>query len=159
MQKAHWKDIAEVVGIAAIVASLIFVGLEMRQTRSIAVAEAYQTRTDSEMFMVSFSLQPDRRRLWLKVNNDEALSADDKLHFGGLMVIQFAYLENLHFQMESEMISRDLWDGQMNGLSGFFVLPQVVEWWESSSSSYRPSFSRDINEIIEGTDRNNRTSD
>ena len=34
MQKTHWKDIAEVVGIAAIVASLVFVGLELRQTKS-----------------------------------------------------------------------------------------------------------------------------
>jgi len=41
LKTASWKDIAELFGIAAIVASLIFVGLEMRQTREIATAAAY----------------------------------------------------------------------------------------------------------------------
>lgn len=39
MNKSSWKDIAELVGIAAIVASLLFVGLEMRQSHQIALAE------------------------------------------------------------------------------------------------------------------------
>lgn len=38
MKKADWKDIAELVGIAAIVASLIFVGFQLRQDQQIALA-------------------------------------------------------------------------------------------------------------------------
>ena len=45
MKNASWKDIAEVFGFAAIVASLIFVGLELRQSQRIAVAAQYQVRT------------------------------------------------------------------------------------------------------------------
>ena len=39
MATTNWKDIAELVGIAAIVASLMFVGLEMRQSHQLAMAE------------------------------------------------------------------------------------------------------------------------
>ena len=39
MRKTDWKDIAELIGISAIVASLIFVGLELRQSRDIARGE------------------------------------------------------------------------------------------------------------------------
>ena len=39
MKETNWKDLAELVGIAAIVAPLIFVGLQMQQTRDIAVSE------------------------------------------------------------------------------------------------------------------------
>ena len=35
----HWKDIAELIGISAIVASLIFVGLQMRQAQDIAISD------------------------------------------------------------------------------------------------------------------------
>ena len=42
LKATNWKDIAELVGIAAIVASLIFVGLQMKQSQEIAVAETYQ---------------------------------------------------------------------------------------------------------------------
>ncbi len=74
MQKTHWKDIVEVVGIAAIVASLIFVGLEMRQTRAIALAATYQTQADSEMYMMSFIQQPHILPVFIKMSNDEALT-------------------------------------------------------------------------------------
>ncbi|MGH8195142.1 MAG: hypothetical protein ACREQ8_12180 [Woeseiaceae bacterium] len=40
MKGANWKDTAELVGMAAIVASLIFVGLQMRQEQEIARAQA-----------------------------------------------------------------------------------------------------------------------
>ena len=40
MKNTDWKGIAELIGIAAIVASLVFVGLELKQSRDVAVATA-----------------------------------------------------------------------------------------------------------------------
>ena len=37
------KEIAELIGVAAIVASLIFVGMQMRQAQDIAMAEGYSS--------------------------------------------------------------------------------------------------------------------
>ncbi len=45
MKNTNWKDIVELTGIAAVVASLIFVGLQMKQSHEIALAEIYQART------------------------------------------------------------------------------------------------------------------
>ena len=39
MKSTNWKDVAELVGIVAIVASLVFVGLEMRQDHTVARSE------------------------------------------------------------------------------------------------------------------------
>jgi len=39
MKPVNWRALAEVVGIAAIVASLIFVGLQLRQSQDIALSE------------------------------------------------------------------------------------------------------------------------
>lgn len=58
MNNTDWKSIAEFVGIAAIVASLIFVGVQLRQDRQIAFAEAVadalenglETRSDINQF-------------------------------------------------------------------------------------------------------------
>lgn len=44
MLRQNWKDVAELVGMAAIVASLIFVGYQLKQDRDIANAEAFQAR-------------------------------------------------------------------------------------------------------------------
>ncbi len=40
MNSTEWKGVAELVGIAAIVASLIFVGLQMRQEHTFAQSHA-----------------------------------------------------------------------------------------------------------------------
>ena len=48
MQFWNLKDIAEFVGIVAIVASLIFVGMQMRQDQVIAVAEALSESVSAE---------------------------------------------------------------------------------------------------------------
>jgi hypothetical protein len=40
--KSSWKDTAELIGIAAIVASLIFVGLQLKQEQNIAIAQTIQ---------------------------------------------------------------------------------------------------------------------
>ena len=46
MKTTNWKDIAELVGIAAIVASLIFVGVQLKQDRSIAQGAAFASAAD-----------------------------------------------------------------------------------------------------------------
>ena len=43
MARVDWKGIAEIVGVSAIVASLIFVGLQIRQEQNVAVSQIYQT--------------------------------------------------------------------------------------------------------------------
>jgi hypothetical protein len=45
MKSTNWKDVAELVGIAAIVASLVFVGLQVKQSQDIAIAASFQART------------------------------------------------------------------------------------------------------------------
>ncbi len=41
MNKTNWKDIAELIGIAAIVASSVFVGIQMKQSQDIAIGDGF----------------------------------------------------------------------------------------------------------------------
>ena len=43
MKFKEWNEIAELVGIAAIVVSLVFVGYELRQSTAIARSDAYSS--------------------------------------------------------------------------------------------------------------------
>ncbi len=61
LKSIDWKTYAELIGVAAIVASLIFVGLELRQSQRIALAAQYQARTDSGRQYFYESLASDYR--------------------------------------------------------------------------------------------------
>jgi hypothetical protein len=49
LDSAKLSDWLQVIGLFAVVASLIFVGLQMRQTEAIALSEIYQLSTTLEV--------------------------------------------------------------------------------------------------------------
>lgn len=153
MPNPSWKDITETVGIVAIVASLIFVGLEMRQTRSIALAATYQARTDSEMFFQSIAMQPHIQEAFAKDRGDEILTPKDKQITVSVRNLGFMYLENVHYQFELEMLTEEIWNAHLLGhLSGDIDDPDFRDWWAESRKIWRPSFASSIDQFIENYD-------
>ena len=53
MDSAKLNDWMQVIGIFALVASLVFVGLQMKQTHEIALSNAYQSRAATVIEMVT----------------------------------------------------------------------------------------------------------
>jgi len=75
MQTTSWKDIAELVGIAAIVASLLFVGLQMKQSQDIALSETDVSLAGN---LIEFAaLTADHADLWSRGNSGQDLSEAD----------------------------------------------------------------------------------
>ena len=60
MPNKNWRDTAELFGIAAIVVSLIFVGLQMKQSQEIAIADQYQDRADAALNYYLAQFQSDQ---------------------------------------------------------------------------------------------------
>ena len=84
MKKADWKDIAELIGIASIVASLVFVGLEMRQARHLALADGQMTA--STAVMAYQSLIASHPSIWNRGKAGESLNEEDAAIFESLVV-------------------------------------------------------------------------
>jgi hypothetical protein len=83
MKKTDWKDIAEVVGIAAIVASLIFVGLQMQQEQEIAIVDTYGSVVESNE--VALNLIAANPEVWDRGINGADLSAADEVIFSSMV--------------------------------------------------------------------------
>lgn len=82
MPPTDWKGIAEIIGISAIVASLIFVGLQMKQTDDIARYERYSNAMNPYELTNSLSENPE---IWLKGCAGDELSAEDWFTFVNLV--------------------------------------------------------------------------
>jgi len=83
MQNLEWKGIAEAIGIAAIVASLIFVGLQLRQSQEIAIAETYMSILSSEIEVRN--AVSENADLWRKANSGAELDETEAVIFGNLV--------------------------------------------------------------------------
>ena len=74
-----WKSAAELVGIAAIVASLVFVGLQMRQDQRLTETQVF---VDSESVLVQLAeLFNETRDVWNKGLRNEELSESEESTF------------------------------------------------------------------------------
>ena len=82
MKVTNWKDIAELIGIAAIVASLIFVGVQMRQDRQIAEAQIFAEFGESHTAWVD--LVTTNAAVWVRGLNGDDLSDTETAQFDAL---------------------------------------------------------------------------
>ncbi|NIP55658.1 hypothetical protein GWN42_05225 [candidate division KSB1 bacterium] len=127
MSRKQLKDWLEIIGMIAIVGSLVFVGLEVRQNTTALIAGAYQSRSDAlqqiSMFIAgSETLSRIEANLISRppscgefernceVFDDEylaSLTETEKQQYRRLLLAQSARVQNLVFQYEQGLLADD----------------------------------------------------
>ena len=126
MNLINQKNIVELVGIAAIVASLVFVGLELRQSQEIAIAAQYQERSNSATEFMYNRLESESESLRHAERTKSRgwptgfLSDDDKMWLESHSPLEWAeadtwsainlfIFDNYHFQYQSGFLNEEAW--------------------------------------------------
>lgn len=79
---SNWASIAEIVSAVAIVASLIFVGFQIRQNNRILEVDAYQARMqDMSNAQTQLALSADLSEIFVKYRNDGVSSLNESEYF------------------------------------------------------------------------------
>ena len=154
-KKASWKDIAELVGIAAIVASLIFVGLQMKQSQEIAIAAQYHER--AAMAIDNFNAELESGRLlpfFARVNGYVATSDEDIEQFAAMGLWQAKFLlimDNNYFQYQSGFVEESSWQSHRASLKRALGKSSRLRRRVLSSTgiTFRKPFVDLCNELIE----------
>lgn len=107
MQFSKWKEIAELAGLGAIVASLVFVSLQLRQSQEIALATQYQARAEAAQALTLAHIGagyvpfvPELRR-----GAENGASAEDinTMHWLWLQ------MDNHYYQYQAGFLPQDAW--------------------------------------------------
>ena len=83
MAHLKWRETAELIGITSIVASLIFVGLELRQTQKIADIDSAAIR--AEWFFSNRASINENAEIWVKGNSGALLTDAEQVVFANLV--------------------------------------------------------------------------
>jgi hypothetical protein len=136
MKQAKLRDWLEIVGIFAVVVSLIFVGLQMQQTQNIAIAEMNWNNMIAEMESRSAIYEyPD---VWAKGNAGETLNPSESVIYTTLIrdfnSLQFYRVNNfLTLTGDDSGI-----DEVVTDTSGFlFENPGARREWEALRATFR----------------------
>ena len=102
MMMKNWKGLVELLGIVAIVASLTFVGVELQQSRSIAIGDG--NMANAEIQIERNNAINEYINIWTRGNLGETLSQEEEIIFDNLVenssvhsFMEYARLRQLDF--------------------------------------------------------------
>lgn len=151
MNQAKLRDWLEIVGIFAVVASLIFVGLEMRQAQEISMSQAYQARTATAAeWNLAFSANPSALSAFRKASEgdeDEIAAHEYDALYRTLASLYYLY-DNAHYQYQAGFVSEDFWESTRESLTRMMEIPTVNRiLLRVSNRAGRPDFRNLVQEI------------
>jgi hypothetical protein len=136
--------LGELIGVVAIVGSLLFVGLQMRQTNRVNMASARHSM--SEFALSLLSLQAEYADRIAKIDEAETLSAGDTLFLEVIHRMVFQMAENYHLHHQMGLMPDDHWLGYAAYLRDHFDQRGAAEFWQT----FRPHYGHDFAIWVDG---------
>ena len=156
MAREKWKDLFESVGIVAIVASLVFVGIETRNSTRQAVLNtqaleiaAYQDLMDNIAEMNAIIVQdPELAALMYKATRTtESLTDLEQYRYTRALFMRFRHGDMAFFQYERGAIDEARLRSALQILD--LENPNARDFWESVQQNFVESYRNYINRLID----------
>jgi hypothetical protein len=134
--------IAELLGAVGVIATLAYLGIQIRQntvsTRTSSYQAAIATTIEAIMRM---GLDSDAARILTSGSADSAtLSTEEQTRYAMLTSGIFRNFENIFYQHKQGAIDDLLWSGWSSRMRTTFAQPGVHVWW----LEYRAGFAKDF---------------
>lgn len=141
-----WEAIGalgEIVGAFAVLVSLLYLAVQIRQNTASIRSSTYQSAVAS-ISQVSLGICTDdgsARIAHAGFTQDIAeLTEQEQFRFGLILTGMFRNYENFWYQYQSGVMEEHVWQGVRNAMIGYYQLPSVKRWWAQRSSIFSPKF-------------------
>ena len=121
MDSAKLNDWMQVIGIFALVASLIFVGLQMKQTQEIALAAQYQSRAQTTVDFFLTRIEGDLISESYLARIGQDTTPREIRHRHNVSQIQWTIMDNNHFQYQQGFLTDETWQGHESLIRGMYA--------------------------------------
>ena len=155
MNQTNWKDIAELVGIAAIVASLIALTMELRQTQSALAAATYQARALDTIAGDRFLIESEYLLPLLAKTNDgrdsdaiEGLSQVDRVRLRAYFRAEIADIDNEYYQYKNGFLD----EGFFQDVTINSIRRTAPRWRAFGMTERRQEFREFVDSVLEEND-------
>lgn len=146
--------LGEFVGSVAVVVTLIYLALQIRQTIANAQAAAegqmglWWSQINKEMVLSKDMIEVFEKGL----SEMELLSDADRRRFSWFLASLFYMFDNLFKQNQRGVLSAESWSVQRRTIAGFMRNKAIVLWWESGFFQASPMFADYVNELRKDRD-------
>jgi hypothetical protein len=152
LDSAKLNDWIQIIGIFALVASLVFVGMEVQQERDLARSDlAAQSFANTSMFHLTLS-SPDFAKTYAKVlESPNNLTIDEKLQIDGYLRAFVAMIRRECYLTERDVFSECR--GIVQGIGpNVFGSKYAQAWWQLNKPDVGPYFPEWVDSAITSFD-------
>lgn len=140
--------IASILASIAVVFTLVFIALQMRQTIQLTRMQAAQTAA----LLLSQNYgrvieHGDLAELLARVDKGEDVEGAEYLRLSNFLSASFRYYEMLHTHRRHNIFEAELWAGTEARLREALDEPRMRTWWAESRAFYSKSFAALVDEI------------
>jgi len=138
MNLEQYHYVGELVGVAAIIGSLIFVGLQMRQSNRVNSAAARQAISEQALQLSAF--QATHADRIARVGRDRNPSDGDVLFLESFLRMTFQLAETYHLHFHLGLMPEEHWRGFEKFMEDIAQGYHVKRFWEKLGSHYNGDF-------------------
>ena len=134
--------LSQIVSGLAVVASLVFVGLQIRQnTRATQAASHHAVSEALNRVNLSWAENADVTRIWIAGRDDrQALTEEERWRFDSAMRAYFHVVETMFVQAGLGAGDKDILAAEENAIRGALAFPGVREWWLENTFGFCGAF-------------------
>jgi hypothetical protein len=147
-QKLNW---IETIGIVGIIASLVFVGYQIKLSRDIASADIYQNFMSMiiEIQLTGVTNEPLSQALVKDSLGEEELTFYEQYLIWGWLETLMTAKDNLLIQHRLGLVSDDLWEIERRNISAQMEWACFRDYWSGASYAYSDDFAREVESALE----------
>ena len=137
------QAITEAIGLIAVIASLIFVGLQIRQNSEEIRSSSYHGATELfNTWNLTLTDNPELARIWLKGQESfEELSTEETVTFEFLLRAVFRIWDTVYYQSRHGTGDKALWECERQNVEVVFKSAGARMWWRKHPYDFSDEFS------------------
>jgi len=142
MTLAEISQISQTLGSAAVVASLVFVGVQIRQnTKATRAASHHAVSEALNQVNLLWARNSEVSRIWLSGLHDRsALTPEERWRFDSTVRAYLHVCETMYTQADLGAGDFGIVMAEENGIKAVFSSAGVTEWWAENPFGFSPKF-------------------
>ena len=148
----NWEaisTISEVIGAIAVVVSLVYLAVQIRQNTHTSKSATRQAIADAIARPPSdFFTDAEFTRNFLRHLEGERLDASEVLQLQAYCYVTLRTWENIHYQYRSGMLNEDEWEALRRNVKALLQVPIWRDYWDREREIYSSPFRKEIDTLL-----------
>ncbi len=141
--------LAEAIGAAAVVLSLLYLASQVRQNTKISKAATRQALADGAQRLASDVVEiDDIARIMQDAMDDKEVKPHEKFRIQSRCYRDLRFWDNAYYQYTEGLLTEEEWDGFRENLRLIFQFPFYRDYWENLQVMFSAPFRREVNSLL-----------